>query len=116
MLKKKYGAPNRDGLIDYISHCKRNFAPGSDMTYSCLNFITLQRIIETVSGEDLQQYAHHHVFDVLGMKNTDYNPSKEMAKHCAPTEKQDCDQLIYLEALSPNTSAKREVPVLSQML
>ena len=87
-LKEKYGSPNRDGLIDYIAHCKRNFEPGTDMTYSCLNFITLQRIIETVSGEDLRAYAHHHVFDVLGMANTDYCPSKEMARRCAPTEKQ----------------------------
>jgi len=87
MLKKKYGAPNRDGLMDYIAHCKRNFKPGSDMTYSCLNFITLQRIIETVAGCDLRTYAHKHVFDVLGMKDTDYCPSKELAKRCAPTEK-----------------------------
>ena len=88
MLKEKYGAPNRDGLIDYIAHCKRIFNFGIDIMYSCLNFITLQRIIETVSGDDLRTYAHKHVFDVLGMKNTDYNPSKEMAKRCAPTEKQ----------------------------
>ena len=87
MLKKKYGAPNRDGLMDYIAHCKRNFKPGSDMTYSCLNFITLQRIIETVAGCDLRTYAHKHVFDVLGMKDTDYCPSKELAKRRAPTEK-----------------------------
>lgn len=86
-LKEKYGSPNRDGLIDYISHCKRNFEPTTDMAYSCLNFITLQRIIETVSGQDLRTYAHEHIFDVLGMKNTDYCPSKDMAKRCAPTEK-----------------------------
>ena len=88
MLKAKYGAPNRDGLIDYIAHCKRRFAPKSAMTYSCLNFITLQRIIEKVSGEDLRTYAHKHVFDVLGMTSTDYCPSKQLAKRCAPTEKQ----------------------------
>ena len=87
-LKAKYGAPNRDGLIDYIAHCKRRFAPTTDMDYSCLNFITLQRIIETVSGQDLRTYAHEYIFDVLGMADTDYCPSKELAKRCAPTEKQ----------------------------
>lgn len=87
-LKAKYGAPNRDGLIDYISHCKRDFAPTTDMQYSCLNFITLQRIVETISGQNLRDYAKAHVFDPLGMLDTDYCPSKAMAKRCAPTEKE----------------------------
>lgn len=87
-LKAKYGAPNRDGVIDYISHCKRDFAPTTDFQYSCLNYITLQRIIETISGENLRDFAKQHIFDVLGMKHTDYCPSKELARLCAPTEKQ----------------------------
>ncbi len=87
-LKAKYGAPNRDGVIDYISHCKRDFAPTTDFQYSCLNYITLQRIIETISGENLRDFAKQHIFDVLGMKHTDYCPSKELTKLCAPTEKQ----------------------------
>jgi len=87
-LKAKYGAPNRDGVINYISHCKRDFAPTTDFQYSCLNYITLQRIIETISGENLRDFAKQHIFDILGMKHTDYCPSKELARLCAPTEKQ----------------------------
>ena len=87
-MKEKYGAPNRDGLIDYICHCKRDFAPTTDFQYSCLNFITLQRIIETISGESLNVFAKRHIFDVLGMSHTDYTPSPALAKLCAPTEKQ----------------------------
>ncbi len=87
MLKAKYGAPSPDGLIDYISHCRRDFKPTTDFQYSCLNYITLQRIIETISGKSLRDFAKQHIFDVLGMKHTDYNPSPELTKQCAPTEK-----------------------------
>jgi CubicO group peptidase (beta-lactamase class C family) len=86
--KAKYGAPNRDGLIEHIATCKRDFAPKTDFQYSCLNFITLQRIIEKVSGQDLRSFAKENIFDVLDMKHTDYNPEGETLALCAPTEKQ----------------------------
>jgi CubicO group peptidase (beta-lactamase class C family) len=87
-VKEKYGAPNPDGLIEYIATCKRDFAPKTDFQYSCLNFITLQRIIEKVSGQDLRTFAKENIFDVLDMKHTDYNPDGEPLALCAPTEKQ----------------------------
>lgn len=87
-VKAKYGAPNRDGLIDYIAHCKRDFEPTTDCQYSCLNYITLQRIIESVSGQNLRDFAKQHIFDVLGMKHTDYCPSKDLTRLCAPTQLQ----------------------------
>ena len=87
-VKAKYGAPNRDGLIDYIAHCKRDFEPTTDCQYSCLNYITLQRIIESVSGQNLRDFAKQHIFDVLGMKHTDYCLSKDLVRLCAPTQQQ----------------------------
>jgi CubicO group peptidase (beta-lactamase class C family) len=87
-VKAKYGAPNRDGLIEHIATCRRDFAPKTNFQYSCLNFITLQRIIEKVSGQDLNVFAKKNIFDILDMKNTDYNPVDETLALCAPTEKQ----------------------------
>lgn len=87
-VKAKYGAPNRDGLIEHIATCKRDFAPKTNFQYSCLNFITLQRIIENVSGQDLDVFAKENIFDVLDMKHTDYNPAGETLALCAPTERQ----------------------------
>lgn len=87
-LKRKYGSPNRDAVIDYISHCKRDFKPETDFQYSCLNYITLQRIIETISGQNLRDFAKKNIFDVLGMTHTDYNPNSKLCELCAPTEKQ----------------------------
>lgn len=89
-LQKKYGAPNPDGLIEYISTCKRSFKPQTKFQYSCLNFITLQRIIETVSSQSLRDFAKANLFDVLGMAHTDYQPLEHglPAHLIAPTEKQ----------------------------
>ena len=73
------GKPEPDVLIERISHLKRGFEPGTGFRYSCLNFITLQRIIETVSGESLRTFARKNIFAPLGMNHTDYIP-------CAPDE------------------------------
>lgn len=75
-LEKQYGSPNPDGLMEYIATCKRDFKPQTDFQYSCLNFITLQHIIETISGQSLRDFARENLFDVLGMAHTDYLPCK----------------------------------------
>ncbi|SBW04076.1 Beta-lactamase [uncultured Dysgonomonas sp.] len=87
-LKKQYTVPNPDGLITYISNVKRNNEPTKVFDYSCLNFITLQRIIENISGMSLQNFARQNIFSPLGMKHTDYNPTGETLEWTAPTEKQ----------------------------
>ncbi len=60
--------------MEYIATCKRDFKPQTDFQYSCLNFITLQHIIETISGQSLRDFARENLFDVLGMEHTDYLP------------------------------------------
>jgi CubicO group peptidase (beta-lactamase class C family) len=42
--------------------------------YSCLNFITLQRILEKVTGQKLYEYAHENIFAPLALKHTCYFP------------------------------------------
>lgn len=66
--------PNPDACIEHIAHMKRGFEPGKGFRYSCLNFITLQRIIETVSGTSLRNFSRKHIFEPLGMNYTDYIP------------------------------------------
>lgn len=95
---KEYGGNNPEKMEWYIAtQVKRNFRPGTDFMYSCLNFVTLQRILERVTGEKLYEYAQKHVFDVLGLTHTCYFPliytpavsnSAELAGLCAPTEVQ----------------------------
>ena len=90
----EFGAPAPDALADYMAtRVNRNFRPGTQVLYSCLNFITLQRILEQVTGERLCDYAQKHVFDVLGLEHTTYFPldgpepyRPDLAVLCAPTE------------------------------
>lgn len=95
---KEYGGNNPEKMEWYIAtQVKRNFRPGTDFMYSCLNFVTLQRILERVTGEKLYEYAQRNVFDVLGLTHSCYFPliytpavsnSAELAGLCAPTEVQ----------------------------
>lgn len=95
---KEYGGNNPEKMEWYIAtQVKRNFRPGTDFMYSCLNFVTLQRILERVTGEKLYEYTQRNVFDVLGLTHTCYFPliytpavsnSAELAGLCAPTEVQ----------------------------
>ncbi|WP_080904253.1 serine hydrolase domain-containing protein [Parabacteroides sp. Marseille-P3160] len=100
-LQKKYTLPNPDGLIDYISTVSRRTRPGTDFNYSCLNFITLQRIVETISGETLQDFAQKNIFRPLGMKHTDYNPQGETLEWAAPTEKQADGSVLHGKVHDP---------------
>jgi CubicO group peptidase (beta-lactamase class C family) len=94
-LEKRYGAPNPDGLIEYIATCERDFEPRTVFQYSCLNYIALQRIIETVSGQSLKDFAKANIFDVLGMKHTAYQPEGETLARTAPTEKQPDGSVLH---------------------
>ena len=97
----KNGAPNPKALIDWIANCKRDFKPTTKFQYSCLNFVTLQNILQNITGMKLMDYSKKNVFDVLGMKNTMYNPTGETLKLVAPTEKQKDGSVILGKVHDP---------------
>lgn len=120
-LKKEYGSPCPEKLLDYICQCKRNFEPQTDFRYSCLNFVVLQHIIESISGLSLREFAQIHIFRKLGMKHTDYLPCqmnkkgkwenislpvwaesrKDWTKCIAPTELQNNGQILRGQVHDP---------------
>ncbi len=81
-LEQKYGAPNPDSLIQYIAEVKRHSPPATKFKYSCLNFITLQKIVEIITGMGLDQFSEENIFKPLNMNNTVYTPDVA----CAVTE------------------------------
>ena len=108
----EFGENTPDSLMMYIStRIKRNFRPGTQQLYSCLNFITLQNILEKVTGERLCDYAQKNVFDVLGLEHTTYFPLygekpcrpglEELARLCAPTEQQEDGHVLKAEVHDP---------------
>ena len=88
-LIERYGSPNPQGLMEYICQCPRDFKPKTGYQYSCLNFITLQNVLEKITGETLASYAQENVFDRLGLQHTAYMPQGETLALCAPTELQE---------------------------
>ena len=60
--------------------------PGIRMVYSDLGAIILGQIVETVSGERLDEYLTRHVFGPLRMTSTQYRPGRELLPRIAPTE------------------------------
>lgn len=60
--------------------------PGVRMVYSDIGAILLGKIVERVSGEPLDQYLARHVFEPLGMHDTQYRPSAAVLPRIAPTE------------------------------
>jgi len=100
-LVAKYGSPSPEGLIEYIANCKRDFKPTTKFQYSCLNFITLQNVLQNITGMKLQDYTQKSVFDVLGMSNTSFNPKPEFYGMIAPTEKQKDGSVILGKVHDP---------------
>lgn len=96
----RFGENTPDSLMWYIAtQVPRRFKPGTQQLYSCLNFVTLQNILQKVTGQRLCDYAQKNVFDVLKLKHTCYFPlygelpscleAGHLAELCAPTEVQE---------------------------
>ena len=104
-LKKKYGAPNPEGLLEHICQVKRQFKPGTDFQYSCLNYIVLQNIIQKCTGQSLRDYAREHIFLPLGMPHTFYLPIGEdhsrWTNLIAPTTRQDDGSVLRGQVHDP---------------
>ena len=104
-LKKKYGAPNPQGLLEHICQVKRQFKPGTDFQYSCLNYIVLQNIIQKCTGQSLRDYAREHIFHPLGMHHTFYLPIGEdysrWTNLIAPTTRQDDGSVLRGQVHDP---------------
>ena len=62
-------------------------ARGERFMYTDVGFIVLAKIVERLSGKDLNQFTREHIFQPLGMRDTGFLPSKELCKRAAATEK-----------------------------
>ncbi len=77
------------------------------VTYSDLNFISLQNIIERVADRGFQEAASEHIFDALGLQETFFNPPQTMRPRIAASEKgnqfekQTCIDLGFLDDENP---------------
>ncbi len=99
-MERAFGAGNRKALQDTIIATPRKYTAGTDMMYSCLNFIRLQGLIEEITGTPFDVYCREKVFEPLGMTQTTFLPQYD---NIAPTEiippplerqEKDCDSVL----------------------
>lgn len=76
-------------ISEEIAASAHKYAPGTQFLYSDFSFITLGAVIEAVSGQTLDAYCHDVIFAPLGMKDTAFKPSGELAQRAASTSPED---------------------------
>lgn len=73
-------------VVSYLSDLPPVCEPGTKVIYSCLGYILLGRLLETVSGISLDRLVSDMIFSKLGMTDTMFCPPANLALRCAPTE------------------------------
>ncbi|MFJ2932791.1 serine hydrolase [Streptomyces sp. NPDC087219] len=81
-----YKAPTREGKLRLIWDEVPANPPGSAYLYSDLNLITLQLILEKITGLGLEVLLHDEITAPLGMHRTRFNPPLSWRPGIAATE------------------------------
>lgn len=61
--------------------------PGERFIYSDVSFLTLGKLVETVSGKSLHEFTQENIYQPLALKDTGYVPDDMVARRAALTEK-----------------------------
>ena len=75
-------------MIDTIARCKRPSEVGEKYRYSCLNFISLQGVVESIVGVDINRYLRSTLYSDLDI-SMGWLPDSAILEKIAPTECQD---------------------------
>lgn len=85
-LARRIATPRPDFMIDTIATCFRLSAVGEKYRYSCLNFISLQRVVEAIVGQDINTYMRNHFYNQLNTNTMGWLPADSLLYRIAPTE------------------------------
>ncbi len=73
-------------VTEHLGSMPLESVPGEKVTYSCLGYILMGKLISTLTGESLDSLSHKVIFKPLGMNRTLYNPPPQHHDNCAATE------------------------------
>ncbi|MBR6489401.1 MAG: serine hydrolase, partial [Muribaculaceae bacterium] len=75
-----------DTMRNTIAHCKLG---GHQYLYSDLNMVLLKDMVETITGQPMDQYLTEHFYRPMGLSHTCFNPLEHgfIKSEIAPTEK-----------------------------
>ncbi|PZT73478.1 MULTISPECIES: serine hydrolase domain-containing protein [unclassified Streptomyces] len=81
-----YLAPTREGKLELLWNEEPASAPGTAYLYSDLNLISLQLVLEKLTGLSLDVLLRERITAPLGMRRTRYNPPPSWKPKIAATE------------------------------
>jgi len=96
----KPGIPLEPTWVSYQEGIRRAVAslpegrPESFFRYSDINFILLGEIVQRVSGQKLNAFAHSMIFKPLKMVSTRFVPPADWRSRIAPTERAEMGQML----------------------
>lgn len=79
-------------------------APGTTWSYSGEGYVLLQRAVETVSGQPLDQFMRSQVFEPLGMRHSSYVLNADVAAALLPGTKANGAPRTTMELRHPNAA------------
>jgi CubicO group peptidase (beta-lactamase class C family) len=85
-LSGQFGSPCPQKVIEKICSLETISKPGEEFRYSCLGYITLANIVETISGKSIDDFSRENIFAPLGMKHTAFNPPDSWRNDIAGTQ------------------------------
>lgn len=123
-------ADNPQGMLDYLFNYEAAYATGTEIQYSCMGMITLQKVVEAKTGQSLDVFLTENLYGPLGMRHTFFNPPESLWKNVAPTEfdterggivhgKVHDENAFYLGGVSGNAglfSTAHDLGIFSQVL
>ncbi|MFF7178429.1 serine hydrolase [Streptomyces sp. NPDC008121] len=81
-----YKEPTREGRLRLLWNEVLAAPPGTAYLYSDLNLITLQLVLEEITGRPLDVLLREEITDPLGMRRTRFNPPPSWRPRIAATE------------------------------
>lgn len=80
-----YVGTRRD-MIDRINALPTRWEPGTTYKYTDVGFIVLGELVHAIDGRTVDVFAKEEIFEPLGMHDTTFKPTGDLAVRCAPTE------------------------------
>lgn len=85
-LARRIATSRPDFMIDTIATCFRPTGVGEKYRYSCLNFISLQRVVEAIVGQDINTYMRNNLYNQLNTNTMGWLSADSLLYRIAPTE------------------------------
>ncbi len=76
----------RQEMIDRINALPTRYEVGVTYKYTDVGFIVLGELVEKITGRNVDQFSREEIFVPLGMNETTFEPTGDLAERCAPTE------------------------------